>query len=290
MKVPVLNIQQFRESRHLDEVYINSFTHHMELNNNLIDKPHSHDFFLCVLFLEGQGVHEIDFKAYHIGPGSIFFLKPGQTHFWKFETQPEGYIFFHSKAFYDLFFLGHSLSFFPFYCSPQNPPALQVPTLELITLSQKFEEACSEFRANNLYREIKMRNLINGIYIELSRIYAANTDFSKLSSKSYPFWLNRLEDLIEKHFRKEKLPKFYADLLNITPKHLNRVVRETINKTTGELISERVVLEAKRLLVHHPGNLSQIADELEFSDYAYFSKSFKAKTGMAPMEFRKKYS
>lgn len=289
MKIPVLHIQQFRESKRLNEVYFNSFAHHMALNRGLIDKPHSHDFYLCVFFLEGQGVHEIDFKTYSISPGSIFFLKPGQTHFWKFEMQPEGFIFFHSKAFYDLYFLGHKLSVFPFYCSQQNPPVLEAPPEELISLKQKFQEACLEYRENSMLREMKILNLINGIYIELSRIYTAQIDLDQYGSPSYSTLFDRLEDLIHKNFREEKFPKFYADQLNITTKHLNRVVKKTINKTTSELISDRVVLEAKRLIVHSPGNLAEVAYALEFSDYAYFSKFFKAKTGITPAAFQKTY-
>ncbi|WP_424989352.1 helix-turn-helix domain-containing protein [Flagellimonas sp.] len=290
MKVPVLHIQQFRESKRLNEVYVNSFLHHMELNNGLINKPHSHDFYLCVFFLEGTGVHEIDFKSYDIFPGRIFFMRPGQTHHWKFETQPEGFIFFHSRAFYDLNFLEHRLSDFPFYSSLQYPPVVEAPTEELSSLAHMFEKARLEYHGDKLLREIKILNLINGIYINLSRIYTIDTNLSKLGSERYSFWLNRLEHLIEKHFRREKLPKFYANRLNITTKHLNRVVKETTNKTTSEVISDRVVLESKRLLVHSPGNLTQIAYELEFSDSTYFSKFFKAKTGMTPMAFRKKYT
>ncbi len=290
MKIPVLNIQQFRESRRLNEVYVNSFSHHMELNRGLIEKPHSHDFYLCVLFLEGTGVHEIDFRTYDIAPGNIFFLRPGQTHFWNFETRPEGFIFFHSQSFYELYFLGHGLSHFPFYCSLQNPPVIKAPPKVLDPLRKKFEEASLEYRGNAILREIKILNLINGIYIELTRCYADRADLDSPASPSYSTLLNRLEVLIDSHFREEKFPKFYADRLNITTKHLNRVVKAKLNKTTSELISERVLLEAKRLIVHAPGNLADVAYALDFSDYAYFSKLFKAKTGMSPITFRKKYS
>lgn len=65
--------------------------------------------------------------------------------------------------------------------------------------------------------------------------------------------------------------------------------KKTLNKTTSQLISERLILEAKRLVVHSHNNLADIAYTLEFSDYAYFSKFFKAKTGITPLAFRKKY-
>ena len=289
MKIPALNIQQFLDKKPLDSLYVNSFATHIVLNQNLINRPHSHNFYLCVLFTKGTGTHEIDFNSYTIEPGMVFFLKPGQTHFWKFDTKPEGFIFFHSQEFYELKYLDHTLSSFPFYYSNQNPPFLQLSTEKLVDISIHFTELFKEYRENNMLREAKITNLINYIYIELTRVYTADVTIEKLGSTSYAQILEQLETLINIHFYSQKLPKFYASQLNITTKHLNRVVQKTINKTTSQLISERILLEAKRLIVHSSDNLAGIANTLEFSDYAYFSKFFKSKIGLTPMEFRKMY-
>ena len=289
MKIPALNIQQFLDKKPLDSLYVNSFATHIVLNQNLINRPHSHNFYLCVLFTKGTGTHEIDFNSYTIEPGMVFFLKPGQTHFWKFDTQPEGYIFFHSQEFYELKYLDHTLGSFPFYYSNQNPPFLQLSEEKLVDISIHFTELYKEYRENNILREAKITNLINYIYIELTRVYTADVTIEKLGSTSYAQILEQLETLINIHFYNQKLPKFYAAQLNITTKHLNRVVQKTINKTTSQLISERILLEAKRLIVHSSDNLAGIANTLEFSDYAYFSKFFKSKIGLTPMEFRKMY-
>lgn len=289
MKIPVLHISQFLKNKPLDSLYINSFAQHIQINKHLISKPHSHNFYLCVIFTKGTGTHEIDFDTYSIESGKVFFLKPGQTHFWKFESQPEGYIFFHSQEFYELKFLDHSLNSFPFYYSNQNPPLLQLSQNKLNHLSTVFHELFTEYREENLLREAKITSLIHYLYIEFTRAYTADVIIEKLSSSSYINILEHLEKLINTHFYTEKLPKFYADKLSITTKHLNRVVRKTINKTTSTLISERIMLEAKRLIVHSNDNLANIADTLEFSDYAYFSKFFKSNAGMTPMEFRKMY-
>ncbi|TDS12521.1 AraC-like DNA-binding protein [Maribacter caenipelagi] len=289
MKIPALNIQQFLDKKPLDSLYVNSFATHIVLNQNLINRPHSHNFYLCVLFTKGSGTHEIDFNSYTIKPGMVFFLKPGQTHFWKFDTQPEGYIFFHSQEFYELKYLDHTLSSFPFYYSNQNPPFLELSAEKLLDISIHFSELFKEYQENNLLREAKIINLINYIYIELTRVYTADVAIEKLGSTSYSQILEQLETLINIHFYSKKLPKFYASKLNITTKHLNRVVQKTINKTTSQLISERILLEAKRLIVHSTDNLAGISNTLEFSDYAYFSKFFKSKIGMTPMEFRKMY-
>ena len=132
MKIPVLKINQFEETESLKDFYINSFSNHISLNKKLIARPHKHNFYLCVMFIKGTGVHEIDFNSYSITPGSVFFLRPGQTHFWKFDSPPEGFIFFHSQEFYELKFLKHKLHEFPFYYSFQNPPLLQLPDKKIL--------------------------------------------------------------------------------------------------------------------------------------------------------------
>jgi len=290
MKIPVLKIDQFQESESLNDLYINSFSNHLELNKKLIDKPHSHNFYLCVLFTEGFGTHEIDFNSYQVNPGKVFFLKPGQTHSWQFDTKPEGFIFFHSQEFYEIKFLDHTLHSFPFYYSNQNPPFLELSKIKMTVLKPKFEEVYAEYQQQNLLRELKIINLINSIYIDLTRAYTADVNLEKLVSSSYSIILENLENLIHQHFYKEKLPKFYSDQLNITTKHLNRVVKKALNKTTSQLISERIILESKRLIIHSENNLAAISDTLQFSDYAYFSRFFKSKTGCTPIDFRKKYT
>jgi len=290
MIIPDLKLSQFHSHTLINEVYVNTFSNHVVLNQKLINTPHSHDFFLCVLFTSGEGTHEIDFSTYKIQPGAVFFLKPGQSHFWKFESQPEGYIFFHSKSFYELNFSSHFLSNFPFFSSLQNPPLMHINEILLKHLRSLFKDLLLEYNGSKPFREMKLANFINTIYIELARSYSSNSDMHQLVSYKYVALLEQLQGLIDAHFYQEKLPKFYADRLSMTPKHLNRRVRGTINKTTQQLISERVLLEAKRLMVHTSDPLSHIAYALEFSDYAYFSKFFKLKTGTTPMEFRNQYS
>lgn len=73
IKIPILHISQFKESTSLSEVYVNTVTDHIQLDNPLIAKPHSHNFYLCVMFTQGSGVHEIDFNSYEIKPGTVFF-------------------------------------------------------------------------------------------------------------------------------------------------------------------------------------------------------------------------
>ncbi|WP_298247789.1 helix-turn-helix domain-containing protein [uncultured Christiangramia sp.] len=288
MKTTVLDIDQFKSSSLLNDFYVNTFSEHFKTNKRLIFTPHSHNFYLCVLFTQGTGVHEIDFNSYNINPGKIFFLTPGQTHFWKFDSQPDGFIFFHSKEFYDMHYLAHKLRTFPFYYSYQNPPLLDLPQNDP-EVNSKFQNLYREYIDSKSFRELKIVNIINDIYITLARMYTADVDIANYSHPNYLKILEQFEQHIEKYYDKQKLPKYYADKLNITTKHLNRIAKETVNKTTSQLISERVILEAKRLIVHSNSSLFSIAETLGFTDYAYFSRYFKTNTAMTPLEFRKRY-
>ena len=287
MKTPVLDIDQFKRTVLADEVYVNRFSDHLKSNKSLIIRPHSHNFYLCVVFTEGSGIHEIDFNMYDINPGSVFFLKPGQTHSWKFDEQPQGYIFFHSKAFYEMYSLVHRLEIFPFYYPYQNVPQIRIDFKDEV--QALFEDLLDEYVNTRLLRELKLLNGINSIYIQLTRMFTSAIDLSNYSKSGYFKILEQLEQAIHSYFEHEKSPRFYADLLHITPRHLNRVVHETLDKTTTQLIADRVILEARRLIVHSERSLSEIAEGLGFSDYAYFSRYFKSNTGLSPLAFKKKY-
>jgi AraC-like DNA-binding protein len=67
----------------------------------------------------------------------------------------------------------------------------------------------------------------------------------------------------------------YAELLYITPNHLNALCKEHLGMQAGEVIRNRIVLEAKRLLVNKNTSISEIAYYLNFADNSYFSKFLK---------------
>jgi AraC-like DNA-binding protein len=94
--------------------------------------------------------------------------------------------------------------------------------------------------------------------------------------------------LLERHYLKLRWPKEYAALLYITPHHLNAICREFLGVSTGEAIRNRIILEAKRLLVNIDLSISEVSYQLNFNDNSYFTKLFKKQVGSTPEEFRRK--
>lgn len=93
---------------------------------------------------------------------------------------------------------------------------------------------------------------------------------------------------LEKNFITAKRPADYAQKLNISVHYLNECVKNTTGLPVSYHIQQRVILEAKRLLFHSNKSVKEIAAELGYEDYAYFSRLFNKATGMTALTFRNK--
>ena len=101
--------------------------------------------------------------------------------------------------------------------------------------------------------------------------------------------LNEFRKLVNSRFTDLKTPKEYAARLNISSNYLNAVCMEVLSKTTSEVVQERIILEAKRLLAHTGLNVSEISYKLGFKDNSYFGRYFKKAVGLSPDRYRRIY-
>ncbi|MFT6323931.1 MAG: AraC-like DNA-binding protein, partial [Halieaceae bacterium] len=276
---PILNIKHFQDTSDQESFYANIFSNHLRCNHTEITTPHKHDFYLSVCFTHGQGTHEIDFQTFPITAGSLYFLHPGQTHSWKLSDDIEGYIFFHSRNFYDSQYARKSITDFPLYHSSRFPPFLQLDPDQTQKAIDTFQSLLSEYPIPCLAKAEKVCSLLDVFYLDLSEQLIKLHSEAPVQPHTYTSKINQLEQLIEHHFKHEKLPRVYAQKMNMTSKHLNRICKSTLGKTTSELINARLLLESKRMLVHTDHPLSFAAYALGFKDYAYFSRWFKQQTG-----------
>ncbi|UAY56002.1 helix-turn-helix domain-containing protein [Arachidicoccus terrestris] len=103
----------------------------------------------------------------------------------------------------------------------------------------------------------------------------------------YNFISRELINAIEEHFHHKHRPGDYAKLLNITVKTLNRVAKQQLEKTVGDMISDRIITQAKHELYLSVKPVKQIADELGFNDVSYFSRFFKHHVAVSPELYRR---
>ena len=284
--IDVLHINQFKKLDANVEFYCNTLQNHLKESHKHIERPHRHNFYLVVCFTKGSGVHDIDFNTYPVEAGSLFFMSPGQVHSWELSDDIEGYIFFFSQTYFDLYFADLKSKDFPFFGSIAYPRLLQVSSTQFPEIQTQFEQIWKEHLADNVFKNHFIHSLISQILIRASRLFLEQEKLDlKLVSPSYLSTIQSFENLLEAHFIEEKSVVFYADHLKISSKHLNRISQAVLGEKVSEIIAKRSVLEAKRMLTYVDESLVDIAFRLGFTEYPYFTRFFKKHTGFTPSEF-----
>lgn len=96
----------------------------------------------------------------------------------------------------------------------------------------------------------------------------------------------RFNALVKAHHKRERIVKFYADALNITPNYLSAAIKEYSGKTAAQWINEYVILEAKMMLKESTLSIQEISKKLNFPSQSAFGKYFKQQLGKGPREYR----
>jgi len=289
--INVLNLQFFEKDNNSNKgFYFNTLQNHLISSHQHIEKPHRHDFYVSVFITQGTGTHEIDFTTYDVTSRSLFLLSPGQIHSWTLSKDTQGFIFFHTQEFYEMHYINGGLRKYPFFNSVQFPRKLQLNHTEAEILEDKFLQLKQEYEENLSMKNDFLITLITQIYILSSRWFSnSSASISTTTKTQYLIHYQNFESLIEDHYLSEKSVNQYASWMSITPKHLNRITQTVVSKTATDIITERVILEAQRMLFYLDDSFNEIAYKLGYDDYSYFVKIFKKKTGLTPTKFLEKY-
>src|SRR5690606_18016077 len=243
--------------------------------------PHRHNFYHFVLFTAGGGQHSIDFDTFDVVPWQIYFMSPGQIHTWDFKGEMEGYVVnFEADIFNAILQRSDYLSHYSFLSGLVQNDVFEVREDDRDHIIHILERLRSQ-------KQDKDFVCISLLYL----FHIFEQQRKGVASERMPAYnhtlLRNFLNLVEEHYKTLRLPKEYADMLYITPNHLNALCKEKLGFSAGEIIRNRVILEAKRLLVIEDYSVSEIAYDLNFKDNSYFTKFFKKKEGMTPEEFRK---
>ena len=282
-KLPVYQIKKFNCHSEENDLYFNDFKSHL-IDHDFIENSHSHNFYLLMLFTNGTGLHTVDFNTYAIQPNSLFVLKPGQIHSWQLSEDIDGYIAFYSQEVYNVYFGSKQIDEYFFYRDLKNSPEMILSEFQTKEISNYFNLLLEENSKNEFKKLDKLLNLLDVIHIELARIYES---LQEHNSHPYNLKIKELEQLVHQYFKSEKLPSFYADKMNMSLKHLNRICKNVLNVTLTEFIYSKIILESKRLLSANTMTIGEVANELGFENYSYFTKVFKKHTNLTPKGFKK---
>ena len=243
-KIPVYDICSLNKNEGADYL-VERFSSYLNRHDPQLHLPHRHSFYHLVLFTKGSGSHQIDFTRFKVKPFQIYFMIPGQVHSWHFEAEADGYLIHFSESLFKSFLQNPNyLERFTFFSGVSQESVCQLPTelhnpvVTLFGTMLSPSESTGENKAD-MFRLLLLQLFI---LVDNSGTFPARRSFP-LQKQTL---LRTFRRLIDSHYRDIRLPKEYADLLYITPNHLNALCQDLLGKTAGELIRDRTLLEAKR--------------------------------------------
>lgn len=144
-----------------------------------------------------------------------------------------------------------------------------------------------EFATDDDVQEEMLRMLLKRLIIIVTRLAKEQYLNREAITDQKLNIIRQFNLLVENHYKTQHTVKFYADQVNRSPKTLANLFALYNNKSPLAVIQQRVVLEAKRLLIYTDKSSKEIAYELGFEDAAYFSSFFKKNTAVNPSDFRR---
>ncbi len=253
------------------------------------EMPHKHNYYEMCFFTGGSGEHEIDFITHSIEPPSIHFLRPGQVHLIRRGEAYKGYLIIFSEDFFNLRFQNlEVIPGYPLVTHLENGPILNlVPKQfeEFHRLIMNIEDEQAESDADT--DEIIIAYL-KIFFLKLRQHFAKLISSQNDAGGSMKKTVYEFNQLVDKYYNQVHHVKDFAELMGESPVHLNRAIKTVAGKTASDIIIERLILEAKRLLLFSDLSNKEVAYKLNYEDPSYFARIFRKKTGFTPSGFRAK--
>jgi len=250
-------------------------------------KRANYNCYSIILIVKGQGKLTADFSEYTFEENTLMCFSVYQPFVICAKGEFEGFL----VNFHPDFFCIHKhqdevacngVLFNNIY----QPPVLQLGPEEMEGLLPVIMQLKTEVQNPATAQYELMVAYLKILLINASRLKISGHSPDKFRGEKEPFILKTLKDSIEEHYRTRHSPSDYANLLNISPKALNRLTKSHFNRTLGHLIAERIVIEAKRELYLTSKPIKKIAYELGFDDEFYFSRFFKSNAEVSPQVYR----
>lgn len=237
---------------------------------------HCHSFYEILYFtsiIPGD-VHYIDFVEYPILSDHIYFIKPFQLYEMNISHQ-KGYSFaLTRKYFKDLHLL------------PEGYINYTIPN-DIAIEKKEFGAIKAVIRLILLEHNNKQRREIFDVYLKtlLTQLILSSKECSA-NRHNIDKRVFQLLEQIDKNFMNEHNTAFYSRQVCLSEKRLNELTKKALGVTVKQLISERLFLEAKKLIHYRELTFKEIAFNLGFNDSAYFSRFFKEQSGLSPEQFK----
>ncbi|HEC19784.1 MAG TPA: helix-turn-helix domain-containing protein [Gammaproteobacteria bacterium] len=256
------------------------------------------EFYLLIYITEGQCLHMVDFESIACAQGSLLVLRPGQIQRFDMNSHYQGWM----------------LIFRPEFLQPRlQPSATAKDTTTLVTdleIFNRLESLPTHFQLNEEEQGAVLESIIrmsrdaqlesdtntlhmllrNQLHALLIRLFLARpvVEHSEAAAPAFLKRFMRYRLAVERNFQRWHRVADYANFLGCSEKSLTRATQSVAGISAKVFLSKRIILEAKRLLLHTGMPVAKIADVLGFDEATNFVKFFRREVGCSPGDFRKK--
>lgn len=236
---------------------------------------------------EGKGSYNIDFEQFKFEENVLFFLSPGQVFTVDSEQIKTAYKLTFKRDFYciqthDQEVACNGILFNNIYETPFVKPCKK----ETKKLNFILENLIEEFQQNQTAQYDMLQSYLKQFIINSVRVKKENNvikeDIETRLFKDFSM-------LVELNFKKLHSVTEYANRLGVSPKSITKHFQKLGTKTPSDFIKNRILLEAKRLLIYTDKTVKEIAFELGFNDPAYFTRFFTKAISKPPLHFKRDY-
>lgn len=172
-----------------------------------------------------------------------------------------------------------------------NNPILELTPSEQLDLQHTFTdlEKFAEANEEDTFTKEIIASGIRAFVYKVCRIISLRierSEYTRMNTRKYEYF-KRFFALLATEYKQHRNVNWYAEQLNLSTKYFTSLIRQVSGRTTVDWINDRVIYEAKNLLLYSEMSITEIAYHLNFPSTSFFSKYFKNIVGINPSEFRK---
>ncbi len=263
---------------HCETIPSRSSLHHWEI------RPHRHESFFQILYIDaGSGDAVFDGVPHAIVPPAVITVPPRLNHGFRFSRDIDGFVITvlisHLKA------SPGDRSRLGTWLAGPHLTLLDTSDDDAMHVASTLRRLGDEFASQRNGRTDLLEAYLTTALLLTARIVRKSDENANPDDETERR-MEMLQGLIQRHFRSHKPAAFYAESLGISPAHLSRIVRSRTGHGAHELITRKLLDEAKRELVFTFATVQEISYRLGFADPAYFSRFFVKQTGQTPRAWR----
>ena len=254
--------------------------------------PYNRRAYYKISLIKGKNRAEYADKTIQVEHNALLFGNPKVPYHWVPQDEHQSGTFcVFSAAFLANENRGKTLDELPIFKSGGHP-VFELTEEQLFHIEPVFDKIKEEIRSDYQFKYDLLRNYVWELIHYGQKLQPATVSYTKHNASQRVISL--FIELLERQFPIEsphqrlglRKAKEYADRLAIHVNYLNRIVKENTGKTTTEIISARIIREAKILLKQTDWNVSEISNSLGFEEVAHFSNFFKKYTTLNPLSVR----